>query len=1358
MRERAAELHADWLSLVEPEGQFLTVPVLKQVFKDGLDTIPSDIREVVRDKFPRAASPTEQDWDSWLDWLFGVVLRWGPYYKQGEDAAVFAHGIPEHGVILRATAILHKDDERPRVLVLRFPHGTPLTTKLVGERWNTSPLDRLTLLCRSSDVRVGIVTDGERIVLAWVPESGVGGHATWETALFLESKERRLFQSFTTLLHASRFFGVRREQQLEALFAASEKAQHEVTTQLGFQVRQAVELLVSAISWANLERDGKLLAGIAPQTVYEGAVTVMMRLVFLLYSEERDLLPLSEPLYADHYAISTLREQLETDAAMEGDEPLERRGAAWYRLLATFRALYAGLSHDRLRLPPYGGRLFDPDRYPFLEGRGPEESWLEIDGKPLPIDDLTVKAILDAIQTLPIRESGSKERRRLSFRSLDVEQIGHVYEGLLDHGAERIDEVYLGLVGRTGDEAELALAEIEAVAGLGEGRLVSFLVEKTAKSESAVRKLLEQGQALTRGEDAESRRLLLTACERARDLVPALTPYAYLLRKDLHGLPLVFPRGSLVVKQTRARRESGTEYTPRELAEEMVRYALEPLVYSPGPRDGAEPTNWRLKASTELLDLKICDPAAGSGAFLVAAVRYLADRVAEAWISERPDIYAGRNRDELTLEARRAVVDRCIYGVDRDAMAVEMAKLSLWLVTLAKDRPFSFLDHSIRCGDSLLGVTSLDQILSVHIDPSRGRKLHDGLLFHATDIVRPLLDSAARLRRQLEEIPDRDIRDAQEKRRLNDEANHLLDAARVVADGVIATALATIDRSEKKRDGAFQQLSQNVLMVLGPSSTEDARDSAIRLLQSESAQRLNIGRPAAGPVRSCLHWPLVFPEIFTDRLSPGFDVMIGNPPFVGGQKIAGAFGSDYRDFLAIVIADGRKGSADIVTHFFLRAAQLSHSCAFLAVNTIAQGETREVGLDALLSGGWLIFRATKSRPWPGSAGVHVAQVWLRKGAITHPAVLNGEPVPGITSYLAPARRVSGAPYRLSANVGKAFFGSYVLGSGFLMSPDEAADLVARDPRNIDVLFPFINADDLCSRPGAQPSRWVINFFDWPIEKAAAYKDCLEILRLRVQPFRETNKIRDRREKWWQFAGRNPQLYESISGLKRTVVMPIVSKVVAPLFTDTRLVFSHAVAVIARDDDSTMGILTSTVHRAWARSYASTLESRTRYAPTDCFETFPFPDKYTGIAEVAKVLYSKREEYMRGAAISFTAFHNRVHDPSRDDSDLRELRELYQRLDRVVVDAYEWHDIDLGYGFHESDEGRRWTLCEDARVEVLERLLQLNHGRYAVEIANGTALASGRTRNRIEGAANGVKINREAASQAPSLVDMMRNDG
>src|SRR5690606_11310570 len=186
----------------------------------------------------------------------------------------------------------------------------------------------------------------------------------------------------------------------------------------------------------------------------------MMRLVFLFSAEERGLLPLEDPLYAEHYAVSTLHDQLRAAADQTGEEVLELRFDAWPRLLATFRAVHGGVYHDRWHIPAYGGGLFDPARCAFLEGRRPAHAaHNDNDGDggtaqpltsvpPLAIDNRTVLHLLEALQYLQVAQPGiGKQLRRLSFRALDIEQIGHVYEGLLDHTTKRADAPTLGLAG-----------------------------------------------------------------------------------------------------------------------------------------------------------------------------------------------------------------------------------------------------------------------------------------------------------------------------------------------------------------------------------------------------------------------------------------------------------------------------------------------------------------------------------------------------------------------------------------------------------------------------------------------------------------------------------------------------------------------------------------------------------------------------------------------------------------------------------------------------------------------------------------------------------------------------------------------
>lgn len=882
----------------------------------------------------------------------------------------------------------------------------------------------------------------------------------------------------------------------------------------------------------------------------------------------------------------------------------------------------------------------------------------------------------------------------------------------------RVSEVHLGFDGKSGAESEIPLAEVERIAATGHSKLVAFLAEKLDRSEKAIEKGFARGEKLVRGEEPETRRLVMTACESDEGLVRRTLPYAPLLRDDLQGLPTVYAAGGIIVTKTRARRDSGTEYTPRVLAEEIVRYALEPLVYLPGPVDGAPRETWLVKASAQLLALKICDPACGSGAFLVAACRYLAERVSEAWQREGhiPD-------DDPIRDAQRIISERCLYGVDRDPMAVEMAKLSLWLLTFARQRPFGFLDHAIREGDSLLGITSLDQLRTLHFDPERGRALHDGALF---DVLRPLgtlIDDAVRYRLKLEEQATLDIADAHEKARLDSLARECVEGAGLIADSLTSIAVTTVQSGERETDAAFVALGDNVRVAL---SDPDAGSGVTRLSAATNSVRLRLDRekPPGAPTRRPLHWPLEFPEVFA-RTPGGFDLVAGNPPFLGGKFISGRFGTDYRSFLVKWLAAGRRGNADLVAYFLLQGAQIAGRLGFIATNTIGQGDTREVALDVLLATAWTILRAEKSRVWPGAAAIQVAEIWCRRDPSAEPPILDGQLVPGISPLLVPISRVSGIPFRLAANAEIAFQGTVILGLGFTMTPERARELIEQDSRNGDVLFPYINAEDVCERADLSPRRWVINFHDWSLEKSSTYCDLMRQVKQTVQPQRANSKRAKYRDVWWQFAERCANLYKRIADDSSVIAMPLVSKFSIPVRLPKGYVYANRLAIFASSSDELYASLSSSIHHCWVRLWTSTIRMDTNYSPSDCFETFPLTHNLSAlsanVSEIMRSLHDHRGSFMVANNSGLTATYNRVHSRGEVDAALLSLREWHRKLDDAVLAAYGWSDIYLDHDFRVTEEGLRFTISEP-RIEILDRLLELNHARHADEIARGDAIS------------------------------------
>jgi hypothetical protein len=467
----------------------------------------------------------------------------------------------------------------------------------------------------------------------------------------------------------------------------------------------------------------------------------------------------------------------------------------------------------------------------------------------------------------------------------------------------------------------------------------------------------------------------------------------------------------------------------------------------------------------------------------------------------------------------------------------------------------------------------------------------------------------------------------------------------------------------------------------------------------------------------------------------GFSAIVGNPPFQGGQKITGTVGTDYRDFLVEHIADGQRGSADLCSYFFLNAGNLlakKGNFGLVATNTIAQGDTREVGLDQLVAQGYTIPRAVPSRPWPRTAALEVAYVWLHKGKWQQKFVLNEHPVDGITAFLTVPGKAVGKPYRLVANEGKSFQGSNILGLGFTMPPEEAKELIAKDPKNKAVLFPYLNGQDLNSNPDQSPSRWVINFQDWPLDAdhddpknpkgapyAADYPDCLAIVEDKVKPEREANKYsKTAREKWWLYERNRPELYGAIAECDRVLVAVQTSKFLSLSFQPTGIIYSHMTVVFNLSDYASFAVLNASWHTDWIVEYCSSLETRLRYIPTDGFETFPFPENTDTLEQIGETYYTHRQTIMQTRQEGLTKTYNRFHDPTCTDPDIQTLRHLHIQMDTAVAAAYGWHDLPLNHDFHDTKQGLRFTISETARREVLDRLLALNHQRYAEEVAQG----------------------------------------
>ncbi|MET8898197.1 Eco57I restriction-modification methylase domain-containing protein [Streptomyces albogriseolus] len=1361
-----AQQHEDWLRLLRPDGPFVSLPVLVGAFPQGLDTIPPETWGKLRQAWAEVQEDPALLRSAWETFVLRDVLGWrAPGLREGAAIPDSLHaGANTPNAVLLGPG--RSGGLAPRALFFRTDDWEGPLNRPRGEQPGLA--DRAAELCRAREVPLALLTNGREWALVHARPKEATTIAVFDADLWTE--EPILARAFTSLLTASRVIRPSLDAEgkptdsTAGLFARTADGQSEVTDTLGRQVREAVSLLVAEVSRLDRESGGELLRDVPAQQVYEGALTVMMRLVFLLYAEEQRLLPSDLKLYSASYAVGPLHDELSKAQSLHGDELGDRVEATWPRLLAVFAAIHGGSTHDQLWIPPYGGSLFDPSRFPWLV--------------PAKVTDRVVYEILDALLTLRARK-GFKGKERLSYKGLDVEQIGHVYEGLLEYGCHWAEEPYVGVsFGRDRKyEAVLPLARLE------EWETAGTLAEQVAAASGTKPATVAAAQAKSGAVTVE----LETACGSDPALVERAAVFSGLYGTDLRGEPKVWPAGSVIMVRSGNRRDTGTHYTPKALAEEVVEHTLAPLCFSPGPAEGAEPGVWRPKKAEELLKLRVLDPAMGSGAFLVSACRYLADRVVEAWLRETelpPEIARDVDRDDheqLHQIARRLVADQCLYGVDRDPMAVELAKLSLWLVTLAKGRPFSFLDHALRCGDSLIGVIDVRQVRQFHLD-WQDRQLSPEVA-RALENTESLLSRAAELRRQIESTAVTDIRVVRDKAELLAQAEALSGKLRLAADAVVGAALAAEGISDEEASEISGE--ENVGGARGAArfrdAKEDAKSRAYRyrleavaglvatalgddeVAAEDAAARARemvegwLKGPRAEAVRP-LHWPLEFPEVLGVGGAAGFDAVVGNPPFVGGQKLTGALGQDYREYLVNRIGGGKRGSADLCSYFLLRNLSLAprSRTGIIATNTIAQGDTREVGLDQATAKEWAVYRAVKSQPWSGTAAVIVSLLWLaqRLGKSETP-VLDGNEVRGITPGLDPASRVSGTPYRLVANEAQSFQGSNVLGKGFVLLPEQARALIAKNPKNRDVLFPFLGAEDLNKQPNCVASRWVINFHDWPQEKAAEYADAFAIIERDVKPVREINNRKVYRDYWWQYGEKRPALLAEIADLDRVIVVALHTKLLMPARVTSNQVFSHGLCVLTTAAASELAVISSNLHVAWAWQWGSSLKGDLRYTPSDVYETFPPPEDASSLGAVGEALESAQHAVMSVRNIGLTRVYNLLHTESETTPEIEVIRRAHIEVDRGVAAAYGWTDLDLRHGFHLTPQGVRFTIAPDVQTEILDRLLELNHARYKEEVEKGLHTPEAKRRR---AAARKAKAKARTAARKPDTTPEDFDDG
>ena len=778
----------------------------------------------------------------------------------------------------------------------------------------------------------------------------------FDLASMLDDDHFADFAIMYRLLHASRM-----PQKMELGAESLVEQYHQDALDFGSRIRnglsQAVESSIRMLGEGFLahpenEHLRELISDnrLSADTLYEYLLKLIYRLLFLMVIEERDLVypkgcdKKKRQIYYDYYSVSSLRRLSEKPYLAD-----HRFSDLWINLKNCFALFDQGVKGEKLDLKPLAGDLFGYNAIGELNSCS-----------------LDNKTLLTCLRNLNIFENPViRQKMRVNYGSLNVEEFGSVYEGLLEK-----DPVLH----------------------------------------------LEQGKY------------------------------------------------SFGFKAGDQRSSSGSHYTPDELVQPLIKHSLDYIIadrlQQPDP-------------IAALLSIKVCDVACGSGHILLNAARRIGGEVAKLRSGEE------QPSPEPFRQGVRDAISHCIYGVDKNPLAVELCKVALWLEAHEPGKPLSFLNHHIKCGDAIVGLAHKEELENGIADEAFKTLAGDD-----KEVIKALRNRN-KWERKEEESGQTTLEDFQEKviaelagqcRELNqldqstpDDVALVKSVYRDLVSGQdwwqlktladIQVAQFFIPKTEENEGLCITH--REYLDYLHGRKSLQGRDSAKALAVSEE--------------KRFFHWFLEFPEIFERG---GFDCILGNPPFLGGQKLSGTFGVNFLNYVKTAYAPIK--SVDIVAYFFRRIFSIIKPGGFqalLATNTISQGNAREGGLAVILKNGGSINFAIPSMRWPGQAAVEVSVVAIFKGKWRKHYVLHNKTVPQITSYLDDSLDL-GDPHPLQQNADKSFQGTIVLGKGFVMQPEEAARLIETNPRNREVIFPYLNGQDLNSQPDQSPKRWVINFFDW----------------------------------------------------------------------------------------------------------------------------------------------------------------------------------------------------------------------------------------------------------------------------------------
>jgi hypothetical protein len=823
---------------------------------------------------------------------------------------------------------------------------------------------------------------------------------------------------------------------------------------------------------------------------------------------------------------------------------------------------------------------------------------------------------------------------------------------------------------------------------------------------------------------------------------------------------------SFYFKKGEERSATGSHYTPDDLVQPLIQHSLDYLIADRLTRSNPE---------KELLDLRVADIACGSGHILLAAARRIATELAIVRTGEEqpsPSAYRSALRDTIS---------NCIYGVDLNPLAVELCKVALWLEAHNPGEPLNFLDHRIKCGNAIVGYVRQEEV-----DAGVPNEAFAKLPGDDTDVAKKV---RARNKKERE-------RRNQERFIFTNDRQGQIDAVLDKWKTIAAMPERVPTEIDAKKDAFNAFMSSGAAFVLKqiasipiaqfylPRTPENEpkiiTDEAFRDYWSGNLSPQGQAPAAAVGVatkKRFFHWFLEFPEIIQRG---GFDCILGNPPYLGGQALSGTYGHEFCNYVKHAYAP--TGLSELVVFFLRRIFALirpSGFTAFITTNSIKDGDIRKDGLEQVVTQGGSINFAVRGVKWPGRANLVVSLVAIVKGKCSISRLLDGRRVADITPHF--EEEAAAAPSRLPINADRVFQGSIFLGDGFLLSHDQANAFISQDERTAEVILPVINGNDINGDARQAPSRQIINFHDWPVEKAAQYEGPFSVVEKLVKPERlkydETKNAWNAQVKkyWWLFGSLRVNLYAGIRHLPQCFAATRHTKYLSFTAMPIGYIFTDALYVLTTDRWDVFACLQSTLHDGWARKYSGSLETRLRYSPSDCFETFAFPEGLwqtpsAGLADIGSRYHEHRRQLMLSLWLGLTDVYNLFH--SRElDADLAkhfasrakkdpagssipeehraralaftldaaragivELRRLHVELDTAVRDAYGWQEPPLEHDSYEvetlpENDRVRYTISPAARKELLKRLLAENHRRAAAEAANAPPPSAKSSRKR-----------------------------